>query len=46
MTHLYLRSKVHSLGADCIEKPPEKKHKLKLRRLPDAAGINGGVGCQ
>jgi methylamine---glutamate N-methyltransferase subunit B len=46
MTHLYVRSKVHSLGADCIEKPLEDKHKLELRRLLDAAGINAAVGCQ
>jgi hypothetical protein len=34
------------LGADCIEKPLEDKHKLELRRLLDAAGINAAVGCQ
>jgi methylamine---glutamate N-methyltransferase subunit B len=34
---------VHSLGADCEEKPLEDKHKQELRRLLDAAGINGSV---
>jgi glutamate synthase domain-containing protein 3 len=41
--HLYVRGKVHSLGADCIEKPLEDEHKLELRRLLDAAGMNGAV---
>ena len=41
--HLYVRGKVHSLGADCIEKPLEDEHKLELRRLLDAAGLNGAV---
>ena len=41
--HLYVRGKVHSLGADCIEKPLEEEHKLELRRLLDAAGMNGAV---
>ena len=41
--HLYVRGKVHSLGADCVEKPLEDEHKSELRRLLDAAGINGSV---
>jgi len=41
--HLYVRGKVHSLGADCIEKPLEDGHKRELRRLLDAAGMNGAV---
>jgi methylamine---glutamate N-methyltransferase subunit B len=40
---LYVRGKVHSLGADCIEKTMEDQHKADLRRLLDAAGINGTV---
>jgi glutamate synthase domain-containing protein 3 len=41
--HLYVRGKVHSLGADCVEKPLEEEHKRELGRLLDAAGINGAV---
>lgn len=40
---LYVRGKVDSLGADCIEKKMEDHHKADLRRLLDAAGINGEV---
>lgn len=40
---LYVRGKVHSLGADCVEKPLEDRHKADLRRLLDAAGLNGSV---
>jgi glutamate synthase domain-containing protein 3 len=40
---LFVRGKVHSLGADCEEKPLEDAHKKELRRLLDAAGINGAV---
>jgi methylamine---glutamate N-methyltransferase subunit B len=40
---LYVRGKVHSLGADCVEKPLEDAQKQELRRLLDAAGINGSV---
>ena len=40
---LYVRGKVKSLGADCIEKPLEERHKAELRRLLDAAGVNGAV---
>jgi glutamate synthase domain-containing protein 3 len=40
---LYVRGKVQSLGADCVEKQLEENHKADLRRLLDAAGINGAV---
>jgi glutamate synthase domain-containing protein 3 len=40
---LYVRGAVRSLGADCIEKTMEDRHKADLRRLLDAAGINGTV---
>jgi glutamate synthase domain-containing protein 3 len=40
---LYVRGKVHSLGADCIEKKMEDHHRADLRRLLDAAGLNGEV---
>lgn len=40
---IYVRGKVHSLGADCVEKPLEEAHKANLRRLLDAAGVNGSV---
>lgn len=39
--HLYVRGSVKSLGADCIEKPLKDHHKAELRRLLDAAGLNG-----
>jgi glutamate synthase domain-containing protein 3 len=38
---LYVRGAVKGLGADCIEKPLEDEHKTELRRLLDAAGVNG-----
>jgi glutamate synthase domain-containing protein 3 len=41
--HLYVRGKVHSLGADCEEKPFGEQHKRELGRLLEAAGINGAV---
>lgn len=40
---LYVRGSVKSLGADCIEKPLEDKHKADLRRLLSAAGLDGSV---
>ena len=40
---LYVRGKVHSLGADCEEKPFGEQHKRELGRLLEAAGINGAV---
>ena len=39
--HLYVRGRVKSLGADCIEKPLKAHHKGELRKLLDAAGVNG-----
>jgi glutamate synthase domain-containing protein 3 len=41
--HLFVRGKVESLGADCIEKPMREEHRQELRELLDAAGINGEV---
>jgi glutamate synthase domain-containing protein 3 len=40
---LYVRGVVKSLGADCVEKCLEDRHKAELRNLLDAAGINGTV---
>src|SRR5882757_9442336 len=40
---LYVRGKVQSLGADCVEKQLEDHHKADLRRLLNAAGLNGSV---
>lgn len=40
---LFVRGQVHGLGADCIEKPMEDRHKAELRRLLDAAGLGGEV---
>ena len=40
---LFVRGKVESLGADCIEKPLEDQHKAELARLLAAAGLNGAV---
>lgn len=40
---LYVRGKVRSLGADCVEQKLEDHHKADLRRLLDAAGLNGAV---
>jgi glutamate synthase domain-containing protein 3 len=41
--HLYVRGHVNGLGADCIEKPLKDHHKAELRRLLDAAGVNGSI---
>ena len=38
---LYVRGRVNGLGADCIEKPLEERHKAALRQLLDTAGVNG-----
>ena len=38
---LYVRGQVRSLGADCVEKPLKEHHKLELRKLLTAAGVNG-----
>lgn len=40
---LYVRGAVRSLGADCIEKPLDDHHRNNLKRLLDAAGLNGSV---
>lgn len=40
---LYVRGSVKGLGADCIEKPMKDHHKAELRKLLDAAGLNGDV---
>jgi glutamate synthase domain-containing protein 3 len=40
---LYVRGGVKSLGADCIEKPLQDHHKAELRKLLDAAGLNGAI---
>jgi glutamate synthase domain-containing protein 3 len=40
---LYVRGDVKSLGVDCIKKTLSEQHKVELRRLLDAAGINGSV---
>ncbi|MBV9511392.1 MAG: protein glxC [Caulobacteraceae bacterium] len=40
---LYVRGEVKSLGADCIEKEMREQHRAELRRLLDAAGLNGEV---
>lgn len=40
---LFVRGKVESLGADCVEKPLEAEHKAMLRKLLDAAGVEDGI---
>jgi glutamate synthase domain-containing protein 3 len=40
---LYVRGMVKSLGADCVEKPLEDRHRAELRDLLDSAGIDAGV---
>ena len=40
---LFVRGKVESLGADCIEKPLDEQHKAGLARLLAGAGLNGAV---
>lgn len=40
---LYVRGEVKSLGADCVEKELREEHRVELRRLLDAAGIDGEV---
>ncbi len=40
---LYVRGKVASLGADCIEKPMRDEHRSDVRRLLDAAGCGPQV---
>lgn len=41
--HLYVRGRVSGLGADCVEKPMKDHHKIELRELLNAAGMNGSV---
>jgi methylamine---glutamate N-methyltransferase subunit B len=41
--HIYVRGIVHSLGADCIEKPLGERHKADLQRLLRAAGVGETV---
>jgi len=40
---LYVRGEVKSLGADCVEKSLDEEHRIELRALLDAAGLNGEV---
>lgn len=40
---LYVRGKVRSLGADCIEKKLEDQHKADLERLLAAAGLSTSI---
>jgi glutamate synthase domain-containing protein 3 len=40
---LFVRGKVQSLGADCVEKPLQEEHRRELQRLLEEAGINGAV---
>ena len=40
---LYVRGKVASLGADCVEKPMTADHRANLAALLARAGVNGGV---
>lgn len=41
--HLYVRGKVASLGADCIEKPLREFHREELAAKLAAAGLSGEV---
>ena len=36
---LFVRGSVSSLGADCVEKPLEERHKVELGKLLEAAGL-------
>jgi glutamate synthase domain-containing protein 3 len=38
-THIYVRGRVASLGADCVEKPLGEGHVAELRDLLDRAGF-------
>jgi methylamine---glutamate N-methyltransferase subunit B len=40
---LFVRGKVQSLGADCVEKKLDDRHKVALQNLLTAAGLNGSV---
>jgi len=41
---LFVRGKVASLGADCVEKPMRPEHLTKLTELLNAAGIDAAPG--
>jgi glutamate synthase domain-containing protein 3 len=41
--HLYVQGEVKSLGADCVEKEMRDEHRIALRRLLDAAGLDGSI---
>jgi methylamine---glutamate N-methyltransferase subunit B len=40
---IFVRGKVKSLGADCVQKPLSDEHKKALRKLLDEAGVGGEV---
>jgi methylamine---glutamate N-methyltransferase subunit B len=40
---LFVRGKVKSLGADCVEKEMRDEHRIVLRALLEAAGLGGDV---
>jgi methylamine---glutamate N-methyltransferase subunit B len=40
---LYVRGTVKSLGADCVEKPLDDRHRAELKGLLDAAGVGGAI---
>jgi glutamate synthase domain-containing protein 3 len=40
---LFVRGTVHGLGADCVEKAMQDRHKAEVRQLLDAAGLGGEV---
>jgi methylamine---glutamate N-methyltransferase subunit B len=40
---LFVRGKVRSLGADCIEKPMRDEHKKALHEVLGRAGFNGAI---
>jgi glutamate synthase domain-containing protein 3 len=40
---LYVRGRVKSLGADCVEKEMRAEHRASLRKLLDAAGAKADV---
>ncbi|MGA9320444.1 MAG: protein glxC, partial [Xanthobacteraceae bacterium] len=40
---LFVRGSVSSLGADCVEKTLEERHKAELGKLLEAAGLNGAI---
>jgi glutamate synthase domain-containing protein 3 len=39
-THVYVRGRVASLGADCVEKPLREHHLAELRRLLELAAFD------